>query len=261
MLPDLDSPFDDFKLRVNHLRATLVIIESGGRKGVAGDPRYPHVDLSIVGPTTLNNVTAMSIVFLASSFEEFFREEISLCAAYLQERFFYLGDQEKLEVRNLYWSVCLDRLRSSRTLLNGAHPKAVNAEVLTAARALLDSASRFSLEADASGLNNKLFPHHSQNFRPHVVDEIACRICLKNFLDKVAVRPSVKAFFGTDKKRDTLLNLHAYLKEFYDVRNQIVHSLNQSAGYAVNIVFAYFDFFLIYAQETREVLNEHISSW
>jgi hypothetical protein len=80
---DLQGPLTEFLERTAELRRIVASIESLAKDPTKLGTARAGVDLRKVGATSGNTVNAMALVFLASSFEEFVREEIKQCAAEL----------------------------------------------------------------------------------------------------------------------------------------------------------------------------------
>jgi hypothetical protein len=258
---DLDGPLDDFHRRTSEIRAIIVAVESASRDKAALTTARPNIDLSLIGAQTGNTVNAMSLVFLASSFEEFIREEIAQGANYMSSRYLHLDEKIRNSVRNSYWSACLDRLRMSSSILTKTKPKSLNVTTLGKVGVLLDSARSFVVSDDASTIDPSVFYQHSRNFRPHVVDEIAFRVGIENVIDNAADGGKIKAYFGVTKKSDSSKKLRNKLNEFYEIRNNIVHSLSGSAGYGVDAVLDYIELFEATADSVKGVLVKATATW
>jgi len=259
-LPDLLGPYDDLLRRTFQIRAVLAVTEAMVKSPTVITTSR-KVDLTKVGAETTNTVTAMSLVFLASSFEEFVREEITQCSGYMSERYPKLTDQTKHGVRNAYWNVSLDRLRLNRSILTKTTPKLPDMAVVTKVRKLVDSIQGFVINDNSSLLENSVFCHHANNFRPHVVDEIANRLGITGLLGKAADSGKLRAYFGVTTKAAAAEKLNSKLTEFYDRRNEIVHSLSGSAGYAVDVILDYADLIEATAESIRNVLSRELTAW
>ncbi|WP_262030271.1 HEPN domain-containing protein [Microvirga sp. Mcv34] len=258
---DLESPFLDFQKRIKHLRAIMVAIEVSAKTPLPSTPHRADVDLSIIGLTTSNTTNSMCIVFLASSFEEFFREEITQCGNYIASKYSSISEDIRIALRGSYWQICIERLRLSQNIITKNKPRSIDLKVVTEARSILESATGFPIGNDATTINGAYFPHHSRNFRPHVVEEIAARIGLSNLLQRVSDSNRLRAHFGVTKKAEVEPKLRAKLESFYITRNDIVHSLNSSTGYGVDYVFDYMEFLEIFAESVKNTLHRHVSSW
>lgn len=259
-LPDLQGPYDDFLGRTFQIRAIVVSIESTIKAPNALTTTRP-VDLTRIGPQTSNTVTAMSLVFLASSFEEFVREEISQCSGYMAERYAHLADEARHSIRNAYWGAALERLRFAQSILTKKKPKVPDATSIAKVRVLLDSVQGFVVRDDASLLDRTMFAQHSNNFRPHVVNEIANRLGITELLNKASDSNRLRSYFGVTKKTEVSERLLAKLGEFYDRRNEIVHSLSSSTGYAVDVVLDYIELFEATADSIRNALLKELAKW
>ncbi|WP_424627955.1 HEPN domain-containing protein [Bradyrhizobium sp. SYSU BS000235] len=203
----------------------------------------------------------MSIVLLASSFEEFVREEIGQCADYLTGKYTGFQDNVRHSIRAAYWKGCLESLRFSGSILTVSEPKAPNPVSIGKIRSLLDSARGFVVDDDALQLNRAVFYRHSNNFRPHVVDEVGARLGIKNLIRNAADSGRIKSYFGVSKKNESYEKLKAKLDEFYERRNEIVHSLSGVTGYAVDVILDYIAVFEMTAESIKFVLSKEIAGW
>lgn len=259
--PDLDGPFDDFIERMTDIRRIVCAIESSYRTPGALTTARLGVDLTTIGPTTSNNVNSMAVVFLASSYEEFIREEISECASYLCTKYATLPDQIRHSVRNSYWSTTLQRLGFNRNILSKDMPKVPDAAILMKVRLLLDAAQVFVVSDDASRLDASTAVHHSNNFRPKVVDEIAARVGIPNLTARTAEGPKIRTHFSVATSAAAAKLLRMKLDEFYDRRNEIVHSLNSTTGYGVDIILEWIVLFELVAESMKNTLTRATATW
>lgn len=218
-------------------------------------------DLSTIGLQTSNTANAMSIVFLASSFEEFVREEIGQCADYLTTRYKHLADDARHSIRASYWAALLDRVKFKHTILTKSKPKIIDAVALAEVKTLIESARGFVVENECSHIDRTVIASHNNNFRPHVVDEIAARIGIRNLIDSASDSNKLRAYFGVTKKSDVILKLKPKLNEFYQRRNEIVHSLSASTGYAVDFVIDYIELFEALGEGIKSSLAKETAKW
>lgn len=259
--PDLQGPYDEFVERLGDIRRIVCAIESCYRNPGLLTSVRPNADLATMGPTTSINTNSMALVFLASSYEEFVREEISECARLLCSKYQSLPDSVRHHVRSSYWSTTLQRLGYARSILTKSNPKAPDLSVLTKIRPILDSAQLFVVGDDATRLDVVTAVHHSNNFRPKVVDEIASRIGIPNLIGRTAEGARVKTYFGVATAAAAVSMLRPKLDEFYDRRNEIVHSLSSTSGYGVDYVLDWISLFDIVADSMRDALSRAIASW
>ncbi|WP_432778125.1 HEPN domain-containing protein [Burkholderia gladioli pv. alliicola] len=258
---DLQGPLDDFRERMFQIRSIIVAIETAAKSPGLIKTSRANIDVSKIGTQTGNTVNAMSLIFLASSFEEFIREEISQCAGYMIDKYAGLKDETRHGVRSSYWIATLDRLKFSRSILTKKKPKIPDSVVIGKARALIEAAQGFVINDDAKFLDPTTFAQHSNNFRPHVVNEIALRLGISEFIAKVADTGKIRSYFGVSKKSDAADKLRAKLDEFYDRRNETVHSLNSATGYAVDVILDYLEMFELAAESAKNVFAKELGAW
>jgi hypothetical protein len=259
--PDLQGPLADFLARTAELRRIVAAIEALSRDTSKLQTTRPGIDLTRVGSTSGNTVNAMSLVFLASSFEEFVREEIKQCAVELSVKYPGLPPDKRQSVRNLYWKTSLGRLNLIKSILTREKPQVVDALVITKLRSLVECTNGFVLDDDPAQLDASTVAHHSNNFKAHVVDELSGRIGMQSLIDSASEGSRLKAYFGTSTKAETSKRLRIKLDEFYDRRNEIVHSLSAAAGYGVDTVLDYFEFFELLADSIKSSLGRALATW
>jgi hypothetical protein len=90
---------------------------------------------------------------------------------------------------------------------------------------------------------------------------MASRLGIKNLIDEVADCSKLRSRFGVSTKKAAAEKLRGKLDEFYDRRNIIVHSLNGTSGYAVNIIIDYTDLFEEVAESIKNVLTKTTGTW
>ena len=259
--PDLQGPYDEFLERLGDIRRIVGAVEACYRQPGVLTTTRPTIDLSSVGPTTSNNTNSMAIVFLASSYEEFVREEISECARLLASKYASLPDQVRHSVRSSYWTTSLQRLSYARGILTKTQPKSPDVATLAKIRPIIEVAQLFVINDDPTRIDPATAVHHSNNFRPRVVDEIATRIGIKNLTARVAEGTRIKTYFGVATASVAANLLPQRLDDFFDRRNEIVHSLSSTTGYGVDYVLDWISLFDAVADSTKDALGRAISTW
>lgn len=257
---DLEGPLDDFRGRATQIKSIVVAIESASRSpDVLTTTRT--VDLSLIGAQTGNTANAMSLVFLASSFEEFVREEINQCASYLADKYAGFAADTRHQIRNRYWGAAYENLKFVSTILTKIKPKTPDASKLNTLRLNIESVQGFVVNDDATLSDPKIFSTHARNFKPDVVDELALRLGIKEFVNDSADNAKIKAHFGVTRKADAANRLRAKLNEFYDRRNQTVHSLSGVTGFGTDVILDYIELFEATAESMKHVLSREIAKW
>ena len=261
MAADFDGPLQDFYERTQHIRRIIVAIESASRNTAALTTVRTNVDLAGLGLHTGNTVNSMSLVFLASSFEEFVREELSQCATELAIYYKKFPEDVRHSVRSSYWAACLDTFRFNGAILTRNKPKVPDSSAISKLKGLLESARGFVVDDDAASIDSHVMVHHMHNFRPGVLDELAGRLGIKSLVDEAAESAKLKSYFGVSKRHEAAKLLRSKLAEFYDKRNGIVHSLNSTSGYAVDVVIDYIELFEGFADSIKGVLVKTTAKW
>lgn len=265
MAIDLQSPLDEFHERTAEIRRIVTAIESASKAPTALASARLGVDLAKINLATENTVNAMSLVFLASSFEEFVREEIGQCADLMIARYPHVASGTKAVVRSSYWEATLGELKYKKGLLvRGAAkntPKAIDLTLLADLQNLLDSATGFVSRDDPNHILRSVFAAHSNNFRPHVVNEISARLNIQDIITKIADTSRVKRITKEAKRDDSAKKLRSALDDFYTRRNRIVHSLSPSTGFGVSILITDIELLEATAMSMKDVLAIETSAW
>lgn len=261
MALDLQGPLDDFQKRTQQLRLTMVAIESAAQSPTTLTTVRPGIDLSAIGPETRNTTNAMSLVLLASSFEEFVREEVGQCADLLMVKYGALTVPIQHRIRGRYWEVLLSRLSMSSNIMTKTKPKAPDPILIARAKSLIDTGRGFVMDGNAALLDRANFYHSRSNFRPGIVNEIVSRIGIDDVIASAAATTKIKNHFGVAKKADSAERLVAKLEEFYLLRNTIVHSLSGVAGVGVDAALDYIKIMELTAEGIAGTLTQQTATW
>ncbi len=255
---DLEFALVELKERTKQIREIMVVVESASRSPSALTTHRDGIDLSQVGVSTGNTANSMALIFLASAFEEFVREEAIQCGNHLIDRYSALPTVAKYAIRDSYWSVSRDRLKFTKSILAGNSP---DPTLLAKVSAELGSLQGFVVEGDANKLDSRTFGYHSSNFRPGTVAEIFKRFAVKDLTGQLGESSRLKSHFGVTTKGECSTRLIAKWNEFYDRRNETVHSLGGTSGFAVDAVISYIEFMELNAEALKSVLAKTLSSW
>jgi hypothetical protein len=255
---DLEFALVEFKERTKHIREIMAVVESAGRTPTALTTHRGGVDLSQVGASTGNTANSMALIFLASAFEEFVREEAIQCGNQLMDKYSQMPPLNRSVIRDSYWSVSLERLKFKKSILASGLPDPTR---LAEVRSALEALQGFVVDDDPGRLDSRAFGHHSKNFKPATVAEIFKRFAVKDLTVQLGENVKLKNFFGVTTKADCSTMLIAKWNEFYDRRNETVHSLGGSSGFAVDAVIAYIEFMELNAEALKGVLTKTLASW
>jgi hypothetical protein len=179
----------------------------------------------------------------------------------MSERYPHLPDKIRHGVRNAYWAASLERLRFSPSILAKRAPRVPDAATVTKVRVLLDSIQGFVIRDDSTLLDKTVFSSHSNNFRPHVVNELGNRLGISDVIAKATDSSRLRAYFGVTKKAEVAEKLTSKLTDFYERRNETVHSLNTASGYATDVILDYINLFEMVADSIKHVLGREIAKW
>ncbi|MBJ9594772.1 HEPN domain-containing protein [Burkholderia seminalis] len=254
---DLDGPLQEFKERTRQIREVITAVEAVGKAPDAIATTRPSVDLSQLSTQTSNTANSMGLIFLASSFEEFVREISVQCANELVDKYHRLPDSHKHGVRDAYWRASRDQMKYVNILSN----KLPDPTLLAKLRGALDAQQGFVIGNDPTKLSGQVFAHHSNNFKPHVVIEILGRLGITKLVETMAESTKLKNYFGVTKKDDCHSRTKAKWIEFYDRRNETVHSLGGASGFAIEIVFGYIEFLELVAESMKATVERTIAAW
>ena len=255
---DLEFALVEFKERTKQIREIIAVVESAGRTPSALTTHREEVDLSQVGVSTGNTANSMALIYLASAFEEFVREEAIQCGNQLMDKYSAMPPAHRHLIRDSYWSVSRERLKFTNSILVSNAP---DATLLTKVASALGSLQGFVVEDDPSKLDSHAFGHHSNNFKPAIVAEIFKRFLVKDLTGQLGENAKLKNYFGVTSKAECSARLMAKWNEFYDRRNETVHSLGGATGYAVDAVISYIDFLELTAEALKGVLARTLTSW
>ncbi len=255
---DLEFALVEFKERTRQIREIMAVVESAGRNPTTLTTHRAGIDLSQIGVSTGNTANSMALIFLASAYEEFVREEAIQCGNQLMDKYSAMPAGDRYAIRDSYWLVSRERLKFTKSILVS---KAPDPTLLAKVGSALGALQGFVVEDDASKLDSQTFGHHSQNFRPAIVVEIFKRFGIKNLTDQLGENARLKNHFGVTSKAQCSTKLVAKWNEFYDRRNETVHSLGGASGFAVDAVISYIEFMEINAEALKGVLARTLTSW
>jgi len=255
---DLDGPLADFMERTKQVREIMAVVEAASRNPNALTTQRVGIDLSKITVRTGNTANSMALIFLASGFEEFVREEAVQCANYLMDKYSGMPDPNRHSIRDAYWFISRERLKFMKSVLAKNVP---DPSIIAQVRSSLDALQGFVVNDDASKLATETFGHHANNFRPGTVGEIFQRFAIKSLINQLGESSKLKSYFGVTKKEDCALKLSAKWNEFYDRRNETVHSLGGNSGYAVEVVIGYIELFELTADALKGVLTKALATW
>lgn len=256
---DLEGPLTDFKERTKQIREIMAVVEAASRSPKALTTQRPGIDLSQISARTGNTANSMALIFLASGFEEFVREEAIQCAHYLVDKYASMQASTRHAIRDTYWFVSRERLKFMKTIL--AKKDILDMAQIAQVKSVLDALQGFVVNDDASKFTTSTFGYHSNNFRPGVVAEIFKRLDIKQLMPQLGENTKLKNYFGVTKKDECASKLTAKWDEFYDRRNETVHSLGGNTGYAVEIVLGYIELFELTADALKSVLKKTLDTW
>ncbi|MDK8264935.1 HEPN domain-containing protein [Pseudomonas oryzihabitans] len=254
---DLDGPLQDFKERTKQIREVVAAVEAVGKTPAAVRTARPSVDFNNIGAQTGNTANSMALIFLASTFEEFVRELTTQCANELMDKYSSFPDARKHSVRESYWKASREQLKHVSILSN----KAPDATLIAKLRGALEAQHGFVVENDPTKLSVQVFPHHSNNFKPGVVVDIMARLGISKLIETMAEHAKLKTYFGVTKKEDCCTRTKTKWTEFYDRRNETVHSLGGTTGFAIEVIFDYIEFLELVAESMKVTVGRAISAW
>lgn len=261
MALDLQGPLDDFQKRTQQLRLTMVAVESAAQSPTTLTTTRPGIALSAIGPETRNTTNAMSLVLLASSFEEFVREEVGQCADLLMVKYGALTVPIQHKIRERYWEVLLSRLNLSKNIMTKTKPKVPDPASIARAKALIDTGRGFVIDGNATLIDRENFYHSRSNFRPRTVNDIVSRVGIDDIISSAAATNKIKNYFGVNKRSDATDRLVAKIEEFYSLRNDIVHSLSDVAGVGVDTALEYITIMELTAEGIAGALIQKTGTW
>lgn len=255
---DLEFALVEFKERTKQIREIMAVVESASRAPAALTTHRAGIDLSQVGVSTGNTANSMALIFLASAFEEFVREEAIQCGNQLIDRYSAMPAVVRNTIRDSYWAVSREQLKFMKSILVSKAPAPT---LLAKVGSALGALQGFVVDGDPSKLDSQTLAHHSNNFKPAIVAEIFKRFAVKDLTGQLGENVKLKNLFGVTTKGDCSIKLIAKWNEFYDRRNETVHSLGGASGFAVDVVISYIEFMEINAEALKSDLTKTLTSW
>jgi hypothetical protein len=84
---------------------------------------------------------------------------------------------------------------------------------------------------------------------------------MPDMMTQASEHARLKDYFGETTKAAVCKKLTARMNDFYNKRNEIVHSLNSVSGYGVDFVFDYIELFECFADGIRAAITRQTVSW
>jgi hypothetical protein len=203
----------------------------------------------------------MSLIFIASAWEEFIRDVLGQCVPYLGERYVSRPEHEMHKLRNRYWEASLDKLQFSKSILGKGNPKAPDASTLAVIKQIVRSVQGFVVDGDPRCIEPLVIANHPNNFRYDAVQQLARRFGIDDLLGKAAASASICQYFGQESQKDSVRHFKKQLDDFYVERNDTVHSLGNKYGVATDVIFRYTKFFELAAEVVCDVLKMEMGRW
>lgn len=255
---DLDFPLEEFKARVKQIRQIMAVVEAAGRDPAALTTTRSGIDLRQINVSTSNTTNSMALIYLASAFEDHVREQAIQCGNQLMDTYAAMPASNRHTIRDNYWSLSRDRLKFTKSVLVN---KAPDPTLLGTVGSALDALQGFVIGDDASKLDSETFGHHSNNFRPGTVAEIFARFGVKDLINQLGENTRLKNYFGVSSKAQCAERLKAKWDDFYERRNETVHSLGGTSGFAVDTIESYIELFELTADALKGVLTKTLDTW
>lgn len=255
---DLDFPLAEFKSRAKQIRQIMAVVEAASQHSAALTTTRTGIDLSQINASTSNTVNSMALIYLASAFEDHIREQAIQCGNQLMDAYTAMPDLNRHSIRDIYWSLSRERLKFTKSVLVNKSP---DPTLLGTVGGALDALQGFVIGDDASKLDSETFGHHSNNFRPGTVVEIFGRFGVKDLINRLGENAKLKNYFGVTSKVQCAERLKAKWDEFYDRRNETVHSLGGASGFAVDAIDSYIEFLEMTADALKGILTKTLTTW
>ncbi|WP_420479459.1 hypothetical protein [Brevundimonas sp. FT23028] len=191
--------------------------------------------LPLVAAGGQNTMAACGVVLIAAHFEECVRQQVEEYAKSLVASYGDIEEPLQAKMIDAYWKAGLSKLSRLR-------PKDDPAWAGLASTSL-SSMLKFPVSGDDSHLVASWLCEHENNMRMDTVLLLTGRVGIKDLAGKLSKSAALKAVVGALKKDDFAVSLRVKLKEFYDLRNGVVHSISQNSGIG-RTVFAQWAVFL-----------------
>lgn len=238
-MPDFTVANADFQRQCAILENLFEIIEVTSKQD--GTTRYAVESnlLPLVEAGGQNTMAACGIVLIAAHFEECIRQQVEEYAKALVTNYNDIEDGLQIKIIDAYWKSGLSKLSRLR-------PKDDPAWASLASTSL-KSFIKYPVAGDVNHLVASWLCDHENNMRFDTVQLLTGRVGIKDLSGKLFKHSELKAISGTVKSADFSVSVRVKLKEFYDLRNGLVHSISQNSGVGRTIFAQWADFLLAFS--------------
>ncbi|MCF1444645.1 HEPN domain-containing protein [Ralstonia nicotianae] len=228
-MADFDLALRDFQRQTSVLVALLSIV------GATGD----QLQSPTLPPGGQNTMTAAAIVLLAAHFEEYIRQQVQEYASNMVQEYEHLTEIERERFTDAYW-------RGGTGRLSRIRPKG-DPLWMGGAERHLRSLIAFPIGGNTTEFSPPLVSEHENNMRWDTIAELAGRIGLRKLGETMFSNGDLRSNVGAGGKNDFEQAIQRRLNEFYHRRNEIVHSIAQTAGIGASVFTQWVEFLLLIA--------------
>lgn len=243
----------DFQRQCDILDNLFDIVEVTSKQD--GHTRYAvEADLlPLVAAGGQNTMAACGVVLIAAHFEECVRQQVEEYAKSLVADYSDIEDGLQIKMIDAYWRAGLSKLSRLR-------PKEDPAWAGVASTAL-SSFLKYPVSGDESHLIPSWLCEHENNMRMDTVLLLTGRVGIKDLAGKLSKNASLKAVVGSLKKDDFAVIVRVKLKEFYDLRNSIVHSISQNVGVGRTIFSQWAIFLRAFSNALADAMDASLTEY
>lgn len=236
-MPDFDLALGDFRRQSSVLMALLNIVDATAAMRV--DDAQSPLQLPALPPGGQNTMAAAAIVLLAAHFEEYVRQQVQEYATHMVQEYEHLTESEREKFTDAYW-------RGGTGRLSRIRPKG-DPLWMGGAERNLRSLIAFPIAGNTTEFSAPLLSEHENNMRWDTIAELAGRIGLRRLGEAMFGHDDLRTNVGAGNRNDFEEALQRRLNEFYHRRNEIVHSIAQTAGIGASVFNQWVEFLLLIA--------------
>ena len=236
-MADFDLALSDFQRQTSVLVALLNVVDATAASG--GNDAGPQSHLPALPPGGQNTMAAAAIVLLAAHFEEYVRQQVQEYATHMVLEYEHLTEVEREKFTDAYW-------RGGTGRLSRIRPKG-DPLWMGGAERNLRSLIAFPIAGNTTEFSAPLLSEHENNMRWDTIAELAGRIGLRKLGEAMFGHMDLRTNVGAGNKNDFEQALQRRLNEFYHRRNEIVHSIAQTAGIGVSVFAQWVEFISLIA--------------
>lgn len=230
----------EFIQQLSIFRSLVLTVEICSRQDPFSPTQIGGAPLPLMGGNEQNTMAAAAIVLMAAHFEEYLRQQIESFGAEIVPNLPHMQPADREAFTDDYW-------RASQTKLSRVRPKG-NPGWATSAQSIVQGLLEFPITGNIAAFDARNISEHDNNMRFETMIALCKRVSIKNAPQLLFNDINLKQALNNPTNSE---NMHTILKteinEFYELRNNIVHNIAQTAGIGSTIVDKWASFFQLLA--------------